>query len=50
MTELGRVPQVGDKCTYRDEVHFTVLAVDGLSVARARIEFPPTSETKEAEA
>jgi CBS domain containing-hemolysin-like protein len=42
MTELGQVPQVGDKFTYRKTIHFTVLAVDGLAVARARIEYPPT--------
>jgi CBS domain containing-hemolysin-like protein len=40
MTELGRVPQVGDQVTYHGNIHFTVLAVDGLAVARARIEYP----------
>jgi CBS domain containing-hemolysin-like protein len=44
MTILGRVPQVGDKFTIRDKVHFTVLAVDGLTVARARIEYPVVTE------
>jgi CBS domain containing-hemolysin-like protein len=44
MTILGRVPQVGDKFTIRDKVHFTVLAVDGLTVARARIEYPVSTE------
>ena len=44
MTELGRVPQVGDKFTYRNNLHFTVLAVDGLTVARARIEYPASQE------
>lgn len=40
MTELGRLPQVGDRFTYRDNIHFTVLDIDGLTVARARIEYP----------
>ncbi len=40
MTELGRPPRQDDQVIYNDEVHFTVLAVDGLAVARARIEFP----------
>ncbi|MBN1992177.1 MAG: HlyC/CorC family transporter [Anaerolineae bacterium] len=40
MTGLGRVPQVGDTFTYCHNIHFTVLAVDGLAVARARIEYP----------
>lgn len=40
MTELGRLPRQDDQVTYNGDVHFTVLAVDGLAVARARIEFP----------
>jgi CBS domain containing-hemolysin-like protein len=45
MTQLGRVPQPGDQVTYNDQVNFTVLTVDGLAVARARVEFPtPTVE------
>lgn len=43
MAELGRVPQVGDKFTYLDHIRFTVLAVDGLTVARARVEYPQTT-------
>ncbi|HXV96940.1 MAG TPA: hemolysin family protein [Anaerolineae bacterium] len=39
MTELGRPPRQGDQVTHNGDVHFTVLAVDGLAVARARIEF-----------
>lgn len=45
MTELGRMPQVGDKFIYNDHIHFTVLSIDGLTVARARIEFPTIEET-----
>jgi len=40
MAQLGRVPQPGDQVTYNDQVNFTVLTVDGLAVARARVEFP----------
>lgn len=39
MTELGRPPRKDDHVTYND-VHFSVLAIDGLAVARARVEFP----------
>ncbi len=48
MTELGRLPRVGDKVTY-NQVHFTVLAVDGLAVARVRVEYPTAQETGENE-
>jgi CBS domain containing-hemolysin-like protein len=40
MTELGRPPRKDDQVTHNDDIHFTVLAVDGLAVARARVEFP----------
>jgi CBS domain containing-hemolysin-like protein len=40
MTGLGRLPRVGDKVTYHNDIHFSVLAVDGLAVARARVEYP----------
>jgi len=40
MAQLGRVPQPGDQVTYNDQVNFTVLTVDGLAVARARVEYP----------
>lgn len=43
MTELGRPPRQDDRVTYND-IHFTVLAVDGLAVARARIEYPAPTE------
>jgi len=43
MTELGRPPRQDDRVTYND-IHFTVLAVDGLAVARARIEYPVPAE------
>lgn len=44
MTELGRPPKVGDHLTYNQEIRFTVLAVDGLAVARARVEYPESRE------
>jgi CBS domain containing-hemolysin-like protein len=44
MAKLGRVPQSGDKVTYNNQIHFTVLAVDGLAVARARVEYPVPPE------
>ncbi|MFQ5577493.1 MAG: hemolysin family protein [Anaerolineae bacterium] len=40
VTGLGRPPQVGDRLTYGRQIKFTVLAIDGLAVARARIDFP----------
>ncbi len=40
MTELGRPPRQDDRVIYNNEVNFIVLAVDGLAVARARVEFP----------
>ncbi len=43
MTQLGRLPQVGDKVTYNHNIHFTVLAIDGRALARARIEYPVVS-------
>jgi CBS domain containing-hemolysin-like protein len=49
MTELGRLPQVGDKFTYPDNIHFTVLAVAGLAVARVRIEYPTIRDEKHDE-
>jgi CBS domain containing-hemolysin-like protein len=41
-TWLGRPPQIGDrvKSLYNDDVSFTVLDVDGLAVARVKVEFP----------
>lgn len=36
---LGRPPQLDDKVIYYDTIRFHVLAVDGLAVARARINF-----------
>jgi CBS domain containing-hemolysin-like protein len=45
MTKLGRLPQVGDKITYHNNINFTVLAVDGLALARAQIEYPVPEET-----
>jgi CBS domain containing-hemolysin-like protein len=39
MTQLGRVPQVGDQVSFHN-ICFTVLAVDGLAVARARVDYP----------
>ncbi len=41
-TWLGRPPQIGDHVTslFNDKVNFTVLDVDGLAVARVKVEFP----------
>jgi CBS domain containing-hemolysin-like protein len=45
MTQLGRVPQVGDQVSFHN-VYFTVLAVDGLAVARARVDYPVDEGTQ----
>ena len=44
MTKLGRMPRVGDKFSYKDNIQFSVLTIDGLTVARARIEFPAPAD------
>jgi len=41
---LGRPPQLGDELLYDGDVRFTVLDVDGLAVARARVSFPVVTE------
>lgn len=43
MARLGRPPQVGDEVVYNDQVKFIVLVVDGLAVARAKIEYAVTN-------
>jgi len=40
MATLGRVPEPGDTVIHNNQVHFKVLDVDGLAVARASVEFP----------
>jgi len=40
VTGLGRPPQLGDELVYDQDVHFTVLDVDGRAVARAKVEYP----------
>jgi CBS domain containing-hemolysin-like protein len=40
VTGLGRPPEIGDTLDYDGNVMFTVLDVDGLAVARARVEYP----------
>jgi hypothetical protein len=49
---LGRPPQTGDSVTSPDshQVVFTVLDVDGLAVARARVEYPVHEDETEEEA
>ncbi len=47
VTQLGGPPKVGDVCTYRENIVFKVTAVDGLAVARARVEFPVYDEESE---
>jgi len=44
MAQLGRVPQVGDRASFHN-ICFTVLAVDRLAVARARVDYPTGEET-----
>lgn len=48
-TWLGRPPQIGDHVTsqYNEDVSFTVLDVDGLAVARVKVEFPAEDDKKE---
>lgn len=40
VTALGRPPQRGDEFTFDGSIRFVVLDVDGLAVARARVEYP----------
>jgi CBS domain containing-hemolysin-like protein len=40
VTVLGRPPRRGDRLVYNSDVHFTILDVDGLAVARVQVEFP----------
>jgi CBS domain containing-hemolysin-like protein len=49
MAQLGRVPQAGDEVTYNQNVQFTVLAVDGLAVSRARVEYSSPQEERSDE-
>ena len=44
---LGRPPVNGDIVVYRDSIEFTVLAIDRLAVARARVEFPSSGKGDE---
>jgi len=46
ITDLGRPPQIGDKLTINN-VHFTVLSIDGLAVSRVRIDYSPTEQQTE---
>lgn len=41
---LGRPPQLGDELLYDGDVRFTVLDVDGLAVARARVIYPVVTD------
>ncbi len=40
VTALGRPPQRGDEFTFDGSIRIVVLDVDGLAVARARVEYP----------
>ncbi|MDM8527966.1 hemolysin family protein [Anaerolineales bacterium HSG24] len=42
-TKLGRPPRINDQVSYRD-ITFSVLAIDGLAVAQARVEFSVDKE------
>lgn len=48
VTALGRPPKRGDEFMYRGGVKFLVLDIDGLAVARVRVEFPVMDEDSEA--
>ena len=41
---LGRPPLNGDIVTFHNEIQFTVLDIDRLAVARARVEFPSSGK------
>ena len=43
MTELGEIPKIGDQIRYDDNIRITVLAIDGLTITRAQIEYPAPS-------
>jgi CBS domain containing-hemolysin-like protein len=49
VTGLGRPPRLGDELRYSDDVCFTVLDVDGLAVARARIQYPVPEDDGDAD-
>ncbi|MDA0242213.1 MAG: hemolysin family protein [Chloroflexi bacterium] len=40
VTALGRPPQVGDELLLNENIHFKVLAIDGLAIARLQVTFP----------
>lgn len=44
VTWLGRPPHKGDQYTHHEQIHLSVLEVDGLAVARAKIVFPAPKE------
>ncbi len=46
VTGLGRPPRLGDEFTYDGDVRFIVLDIDGLAVARARVEFPVVDDAE----
>lgn len=46
VTALGRPPQRGDEFVANDDIRFVVLDIDGLAVARARVEFPIVPENE----
>lgn len=48
VTALGRPPKRGDELLYRGGVKFLVLDIDGLAVARVRVEFPVVDSDSEA--
>ncbi len=44
ITGLGRPPQIGDEVVMDKDIHFTVLDIDGLAVARVRVSFPAVQD------
>jgi CBS domain containing-hemolysin-like protein len=45
VAHLGRPPEKNDQVVYNEQVRFTVLNIDGLAVARARIEYQVPNQT-----
>jgi len=47
IAKLGRPPEEGDEVMYNNQIKFIVLAIDGLAVARARVEYPVLEDRDE---
>ena len=49
VSQLGRLPQVGDEVIYNGNVHLKVLAVDKRAVLRVRLEYPVPNRDEQEE-